>query len=131
MDDLRSVVDAIGSQRAALLGTSEGSATYPERVFQLILYGGFARSAHFWDRSKVLRGIERWGKGRIMRAVVPSRAENLDTVSKFAKFERLSASPGAYKAAVMLNWLIDVRAIVPTVRVPTLVLHRRLVPVEW
>ena len=121
MDDLRSVVDAIGSQRAALLGTSEGSATYPERVFQL--------SAHFWNRSKVLRGIERWGKGRIMRAVVPSRAENLDTVSKFAKFERLSASPGAYKAAVMLNWLIDVRAIVPTVRVPTL--DRRLVPVEW
>jgi class 3 adenylate cyclase/pimeloyl-ACP methyl ester carboxylesterase len=141
MDDLRAVMDAVGSQRAALLGTSEGSpmsalfaATYPERASQLILYGGFGRSADFWDRSKVLRGIEHWGEGRLIKAVIPSRAENPDAVSKFAKFERLSASPGAYKATVMLNWLIDVRAILPTVRVPTLVLHRRndaMTPVEW
>ena len=64
----------------------------------------------------------------------PSRAENQEAVNQFAKFERLSASPGAYKAIVLLNMLIDVRAILPTVRVPTLVLHRRndaLVPVEW
>ena len=62
------------------------------------------------------------------------QAENLDAVNQFAKFERLSASPGAYKAIVLLNLLIDVRAILPTVRVPTLVLHRRadaLVSVEW
>ena len=55
MDDLRAIMDAIGSQRAALLGISEGSAmsalfaaTYPERVSQLILYGGFARNADLW-----------------------------------------------------------------------------------
>src|SRR6267154_5152934 len=55
MDDLRAIMDAIGSQRAALLGISEGSpmsalfaATYPERVSRLILYGGFARGADLW-----------------------------------------------------------------------------------
>jgi class 3 adenylate cyclase/alpha-beta hydrolase superfamily lysophospholipase len=145
MDDVRAIMDAIGSQRAALLGVSEGSpmsalfaATYPERVSHVIFYGGFARGADLWgsDRSmeKVLRRIKHWGNGGLIKAVVPSLAENPDAVSKFAKFERLSASPGAYKAIVLLNMLIDVRAILPTVRVPTLVLHRRndaLVPVEW
>src|SRR5438876_2914480 len=145
MDDLRAIMDAIGSQRAALMGISEGSpmsalfaATYPERVSQLILYGGFARNADLWgsDRSmeKVLRRVKHWGNGGLIRAIVPSRAANQDAVNQFAKFERLSASPGAYKAIVLLNMLIDVRAILPTVRVPTLVLHRRndaLVPVEW
>jgi class 3 adenylate cyclase len=70
----------------------------------------------------------------LIKAVVPSLAENQDAVSQFAKFERLSASPGAYKAIVLLNMLIDVRSILPTVRVPTLVLHRRtdaLISVEW
>ncbi len=145
MDDLRAIMDTIGSQRAALLGVSEGSAmsalfaaTYPERVSQLILYGGFARNADLWgsdcSTEKVLRHIQRWGSGSLMKAVNPSRAEEQEAVNQFAKFERLSASPGAYKAIVLLNMLIDVRAILPTVRVPTLVLHRRndaLVPVEW
>ena len=144
MDDLRAIMDAIGSQRAALLGISEGSpmsalfaATYPERVSQLILYGGFARFADLWgsvsSMEKVLRRVKHWGNGGLIRAVVPSRAENQDAVNQFAKFERLSASPGAYKAIVLVNMLIDVRAILPTVRVPTLVLHRRsdeMIPVE-
>ena len=143
MDDLRAIMDAIGSQRAALFGNSEGSsmsalfaATYPERVSQLILYGGFARypsgSAHSIE--KILRRVKHWGNGGLMRGVVPSRSENQDAVNQFAKFERLSASPGAFKAISLLNMLIDVRAILPTVRVPTLVLHRRndsFVPVEW
>jgi class 3 adenylate cyclase/pimeloyl-ACP methyl ester carboxylesterase len=144
MDDLRAIMDAIGSQRAALLGISEGSpmsalfaATYPERVSQLILYGGFARFADLpslvHSMEKVLRRAQHWGDGGLIKAVLPSRAGNQDAVNQFAKFERLSASPGAYKALVLLNMLIDVRAILPTVRVPTLVLHRRndsLVPVE-
>ncbi len=132
MDDVRAIMDDIGSQRAVLLGLSEGSAmsalfaaTYPERVSQLILYGGFARGADLWgsdvSMEKVLRRMKHWGNGG-------------DAVNRFAKFERLSASPGAYKAIVLLNMQIDVRSILPTVRVPTLVLHRRadaLVPVEW
>jgi class 3 adenylate cyclase/alpha-beta hydrolase superfamily lysophospholipase len=145
MDDLRAIMDAIGSQRAALLGISEGSpmsalfaATYPERVSQLILYGGFARGADLWgsdsSMEKVLRRFKHWGSGGLIKGVIPSLAENQDAVSQFAKFERLSASPGAYKAIVLLNMLIDVSAILPTVRVPTLVLHRRndaLIPVKW
>ena len=145
MDDVRAIMDDIGSHHAALMGISEGAAmsalfaaTYPERVSQLILYGGFARGADLWgsdsSMEKVLRRIKHWGNGGLIKGVMPSRAENLDAVNQFAKFERLSASPGAYKAVVLLNLLIDVRAILPTVRVPTLVLHRRtdaLVSVEW
>jgi class 3 adenylate cyclase/alpha-beta hydrolase superfamily lysophospholipase len=145
MDDVRAVMDDIGSQRTVLLGLSEGSAmsalfaaTYPERVSQLILYGGFARGADLWgsdsSMEKVLRRMKHWGNGGLIKAVTPSQAENQDAVNRFAKFERLSASPGAYKAIVLLNMQIDVRSILPTVRVPTLVLHRRadaLVPVEW
>jgi class 3 adenylate cyclase len=145
MDDVRAIMDDIGSHHAALMGISEGAAmsalfaaTYPERVSQLILYGGFARGADLWgsdsSMEKVLRRIKHWGNGGLIKGVMPSRAENQDAVNQFAKFERLSASPGAYKAIVLLNLLIDVRAILPTVRVPTLVLHRRtdaLVSVEW
>jgi class 3 adenylate cyclase len=145
MDDVRAIMDDIGSRRAVLMGISEGAAmsalfaaTYPERVSQLILYGGFARGADLWgsesSMEKVLRRIKHWGNGGLIKGVMPSRAENQDAVNQFAKFERLSASPGAYKAIVLLNLLIDVRAILPTVRVPTLVLHRRtdaLVSVEW
>ena len=145
MDDVRAIMDDIGSHHAALMGISEGAAmsalfaaTYPERVSQLILYGGFARGADLWgsdsSMEKVLRRIKHWGNGGLIKGAMPSRAENQDAVNQFAKFERLSASPGAYKAIVLLNLLIDVRAILPTVRVPTLVLHRRtdaLVSVEW
>ena len=145
MDDVRAIMDDIGSHRAVLMGISEGAAmsalfaaTYPERVSQLILYGGFARGADLWgsdsSMEKVLRRIKHWGNGGLIKGVMPSRAENQDAVNQFAKFERLSASPGAYKAIVLLNLLIDVRPILPTVRVPTLVLHRRtdaLVSVEW
>jgi pimeloyl-ACP methyl ester carboxylesterase len=136
MDDVRAIMDDIGSHRAVLLGVSEGSAmsalfaaTYPERVSQLILYGGFARSADLWgsdsSMEKVLRRIKHWGNGGLIKGANPSRAEDQEAVNQFAKFERLSASPGAYKAIVLLNMLIDVRSILPTVRVPTLVLHRR------
>ena len=145
MDDVRAIMDDIGSHRAVLMGISEGAAmsalfaaTYPERVSQLILFGGFARGADLWgsdsSMEKVLRRIKHWGNGGLIKGVMPSRAENQDAVNQFAKFERLSASPGAYKAIVLLNLLIDVRPILPTVRVPTLVLHRRtdaLVSVEW
>ena len=126
MDDVRAIMNDIGSHRAVLMGISEGAAmsalfaaTYPERVSQLILYGGFARGADRWgsdsSMEKVLRRIKHWGNGGLIKGVMPSRAENQDAVNQFAKFERLSASPGAYKAIVLLNLLIDVRAILPTV----------------
>jgi class 3 adenylate cyclase/alpha-beta hydrolase superfamily lysophospholipase len=144
MDDVRAVMDDIGSRRAVLLGFSEGcamsamfAASYPERVSHLILFGGMTRYADlFGDADPELVVLDRmkyWGTGFMIKGVIASKANNQDAVAQFAKFERLSASPGAYKAIQMLNLQIDVRSILPTVRVPTLVLHRAtdvLVPVQ-
>jgi class 3 adenylate cyclase len=136
MDDVRAIMDEIGSQRAVLFGFSEGcpmsvlfAATYPERVSHLVLFGGFARAADrmpadVWEESLVER-IKRWGSGDMMKAVAPSQATNPDAITQFAKFERLSSSPGAFKTILTLNRQIDVTAILMTVRVPTLVLHRQ------
>ena len=143
MDDVRAIMDEIGSQRAALLGISEGSAmsilfsaTYPERVSQLILYSSFARSpAAKLDNYEELvsERAKNWGSGNLIHLINPSQSNNPEAVSNFAKFERLSASPGAIKSFTLLNASIDVRPILSAVRVPTLVLHRRtdtLVPVQ-
>jgi len=77
--------------------------------------------------------VKAWGTGMLIKLINPSRAHDPKAVSQFAKFERLSASPGAYRSFTLLNASIDVRPILPAVRVPTLVLHRRtdtLIPVE-
>ncbi|HLX14103.1 MAG TPA: adenylate/guanylate cyclase domain-containing protein [Bradyrhizobium sp.] len=143
MDDVRAVMDEIGSQRAVIMGFSEGSAmsalfaaTYPERVAQLILFGGFALPTFLSNdrEERIGRIVRAWGTGEAMKTVIPSQAENQDAVSQFAKLERLSASPGAVKAIAFLNAQIDIRPILPTVQVPTLVLHRRSdarVPIEF
>lgn len=142
MDDVRAVMDDIGSPRAVLLGFSEGSAmsalfaaTYPERVSHLILFGGYAHLGHPPARVEeiALERAKRWGTGAMINGIYPDQASNPEAVAQFAKFERLVASPGAYKALCLLNMRIDARPIFPTVRVPTLVLHRRtdkMIPVE-
>ncbi|MEA2911126.1 MAG: hypothetical protein QOJ15_3207 [Bradyrhizobium sp.] len=143
MDDVRAVMDDIGSQRAVIVGFSEGSvmsvlfaATYPERVVQLVLFGGFALAANFLANDleeRIGRVVKAWGTGEIMKTVIPSQAANQEAVSRFAKLERLSASPGAVRAIALLNAQIDIRSILPAVQVPTLVLHRRgdaRVPIE-
>ena len=144
MDDIRAVLDAVGAQRAALLGFSEGcalsamfAASYPERVSHLVLFGAFVRYADLFPVGNpqviIQEQIKYWGSGTLMKDVMASRASDPDAVAKFAKFERLSASPGAMKAVQLLNLQIDVGHILPTVRSPTLVLHRTadtLVPVE-
>jgi class 3 adenylate cyclase len=136
MDDVRSIMDTIGSQRAVLVGFSEGcpmsalfAATYPERVSHLILFGGFARAAdrmpeEMWQ-VRVEHLIKHWGAGEMIQTVVPSLAANPEAISRFGKFERLSSSPGALKTILALNRQIDVTAILPTLQVSTLVLHRR------
>jgi pimeloyl-ACP methyl ester carboxylesterase len=143
MDDVRAVMDDVGSERAVVMGFSEGSAmsalfaaTYPERVMQLILFGGFALApAPPSDalEQRIDAIVKSWGKGEVMKTVIPSQAANGDAVVQFAKLERLSASPGAVRAVVFLNAQIDVRPVLSAIQVPTLVLHRRLdarVPVE-
>jgi class 3 adenylate cyclase len=142
MDDVRAVMDVVGSKRAAIWGFSEGcamsalfTATYPERVSQLILYGGFAVAAMFSNdtEGKIAQRVELWGTGALIKAAWPSQATDPDAIALFAKFERLSASPGAIKSISLLNAQIDVRPILHSVQVPTLVLHRRndtQVPIE-
>jgi class 3 adenylate cyclase len=138
VDDVRAIMDEIGSQRAVLLGLSEGSAmsaffaaTNPERVSKLVLIGGFAKAS--LTEEMLAERVKTWGSGAVMGRAALSLATNPEAVKLLGKFERLSASPGAARAYMALNRLIDVTAILPSVRVPTLVLHRRTdaqVPVE-
>jgi class 3 adenylate cyclase/esterase/lipase len=142
MDDVRAVMDNVGSPRAVIMGFSEGcsmsalfGATYPERVSQLILFGGFAVAAMLSHdmEERIAQRLKLWGTGEMIKTLSPSQATNPEAVARFAKFQRLSASPGAIKAISFLNAQIDVRSILPTVQIPTLVIHRAndaQVPVE-
>jgi class 3 adenylate cyclase/pimeloyl-ACP methyl ester carboxylesterase len=136
MDDVRAVMDAAGSHRAALLGFSEGSpmsvlfaATYPERVSHLVLIGGFPQSrqsgsdAEFEAYADKIVGS--WGTGQMMKLAVGTADDNREELAKLGKFERMSSSPGAFKTYLLMNRRIDVTSILANVRVPTLVLHSR------
>jgi len=140
MDDVRVVMDAVGSRRAALFGVSEGgpmsalfAATYPDRTAALILYGSFARRVwapdHPWgpteeESKKLLDLIERdWGGPVRIETFAPSGAHDEAFRRWYANYRRLSASPGAAIAINRMNMEIDVRHVLPTVRVPTLILH--------
>jgi class 3 adenylate cyclase len=141
MDDVRAVMDAAGSMRAALFGLSEGgpmsivfAATYPQRTSALILYGSSAREAwapdHPWGRTdeeleaSTNSREENWGQGKSVDRFMPSLAGD-EEVRKFAgRLERASATPGAANALLRMSHGIDVRPVLPTIGVPTLVLHR-------
>jgi class 3 adenylate cyclase len=136
MDDVRAVMDAVESKRAALFGISEGgamsslfAATYPERTQALVLYGAYG---HFpsWvlppDKlTAFLEMIERdWGTGASLKAFAPSKLSDERFKRWWARFERLGASPSAVIALMRMNNEIDIRHILPVIRVPTLVVHR-------
>ncbi|MEH2504124.1 class 3 adenylate cyclase [Bradyrhizobium sp. AZCC 1578] len=137
MDDVRAVMDAVGSEQAALFGISEGgamsvlfAATYPERTRALVLYGAYG---HF--RSWVLApdeiegALERmeknWGTGESLRLFAPSVASDETFKLAWARFERLGASPSAVVALMRMNSEIDVRPVLPSIQVPTLIIHRQ------
>jgi class 3 adenylate cyclase len=148
MDDLRIVLDAVGSQSAALVCASLGAilglpfaATYPERVAALVIIEGTARLARADDyppgaRPELIRWAkdwidEVWGTGRSVEVVVPSRANDRAFCEWRARYERLAASPGT--ATKMFDFLtsIDLRQVLPAITAPTLVMHRagdRFVP---
>ena len=140
MDDLRAVMDAVGSERAALFGHSEGgcmcivfAATYPERTQALITYGAFAKRLRsedypwapaFDDRMAAVGETERqWGGPVDMSFYAPSAAGDAPFAEWFATYLRRSASPGAAAALMRMNSFVDVRAILPLVGVPALVLQ--------
>lgn len=151
MDDVRAVMDAAGSERAALFGYSEGgpmsalfAATYPERVHALVLLGTFTRmgtepgSCAWWERNRAIferisETVEHWGEGRILEIGAPSVPQNQLSRRLAGVFERACASPAMARALVAAVGPIDVTDILPAVRVPTLVISRsgdRMVPVE-
>lgn len=136
MDDVRAVMDAVDSKRSALFGISEGgamcmlfAATYPERTQALILYGAYA-DFHTWvlppDRFEQFLGRidQSWGQGESLSAFAPTKMTDERFKQWWARFERLGASPSAIITLMRMNSQIDVRHVLPAVRVPTLVLHR-------
>lgn len=148
IDDVRAVMDEIGARRAAILSFSEGAcmsalfaATYPERVSHLILFGGFSRSADLRPKGltpaqlqdRLAHRVKNWGNGDMLKAVLPSQAQDPNAVAVLARMERLCSTPGGIKTILLLNAQIDVTSVLPTIQVPTLVLHRAsdiVVPVE-
>jgi pimeloyl-ACP methyl ester carboxylesterase/class 3 adenylate cyclase len=141
MDDLRAVMDAAGSQRAAIVGVSEGgpmsvlfAATYPARTAALVLRSGFPRTMwapdYPWGRTETQYQQELERQLQIFRpraeslAAVRSLADWADEdVPAIAKYFRWCSSPGAWKALVAMNKDIDIRHVLPAIRVPTLMLH--------
>jgi len=141
MDDVRAVMDAASSQKAALFGYSEGgpmsilfSATYPDRTTALIIYGSYARRLRAPDHpygmtpeefDAFIERLEReWGGPAAIEVFIPSKADDPAIRQAFANYLRQAASPGAVVDIMRMNREIDVRPILPVVRVPTLVLHR-------
>lgn len=140
MDDVRAVMDAAGSERAALFGYSEGgpmsclfAATHPDRTTALVLYGTYAKRVdpdddYPWvatgeQRQAYADQIEReWGFESDLGTMAPNADAAL--TAWWRARARASASPGAARALILMNSRINVRHVLPTIRVPTLVLHR-------
>ncbi|AZO70347.1 MULTISPECIES: alpha/beta fold hydrolase [unclassified Mesorhizobium] len=141
MEDVRAVLDDVGSNRTALFGSSEGgpmcllfAATYPERTAALVLTGAYARGTwskdYPWARTvdEVQQDIDtverQWGEPADMRNAAPSLIENMVEREWFAAYLRNSASPADAIALWRWGTEIDVRDILPAIHVPTLVLQR-------
>ena len=141
MDDVIAVLDAVGSERAAVMGHSEGgnlavlyAATHPERVVALVTTGIFAYRKwapdYPWaetaeERERYIEGLEdNWGADGDIRRIAPSAAADPVFTKRLATYFRQSASPGDAAALLRMNTEIDIRAVLPTVSVPTLVIHR-------
>jgi len=142
MDDVRAVMDAVGSRRAALVGISEGgpmcalfAATYPERTAALVMCGSYAkwmRDADYpWaptraDHEAAFDAYEKgWGTTSVGLKIIAPSVANDERYRKFwADYMRTGASPGAGVALYRMNVEIDIRHVLPAIRVPTLIVHR-------
>ncbi|MBN7813594.1 alpha/beta fold hydrolase [Algoriphagus sp. H41] len=143
MDDLRAVMDAVGSEKSILFGHSEGgsvsalfAATYPQRTISLIAFGIFAKRRYSPDypwaptdqqRQKVYDMIENsWGSGDMeLETLAPSRADDTQFMDWLAQYFRSGASPSAAMVLTRMNTLVDIVDILGMVRVPTLIMQRR------
>jgi pimeloyl-ACP methyl ester carboxylesterase len=150
MDDVRAVMDAVGSEGAALIGVSEGgpmsmlfAATYPDRTVALVLYGTYARYSWAEDypwgaradeiEARIAATRAAWGTGASIGRFAPTLAADDAFREWWAALERTAMSPGAIVALTRVNMNTDARHVLGAIRVPTLVVHRtadRAVPVE-
>jgi len=153
MDDVRAVMDAVGSERAALFGISDGgamsflfAATYPDRALKLITYGSLAKNSKSSDypwaqfpadpeeREQLFASVMgRWGSADASKAIAPSRADDEVFGQRYGTYLRQGASPGAAVQMFRMNAEIDVRHVLPAIHIPTLIMHRTddtFVPVE-
>jgi pimeloyl-ACP methyl ester carboxylesterase/DNA-binding winged helix-turn-helix (wHTH) protein len=141
LDDVRAVMEAVGSERAVLLGVSEGgpmcslfAATYPERTEALIMIGSYARrlrdADYPWGPTREERDafcqriVDEWGGPVGLEDRAPSRIGDPAFREWWASYLRMGASPGAAVALTKMNAEIDIRGVLPSIQVPTLVLHR-------
>ena len=140
MDDVTAVMDAVGLDRVALMGTGFSgamamifAATYPQRVSALVLFGAYARLSWAPDYERglsderlqrMIAGVERhWGTGRgaVARLALPD--PSADTLRQYARLERLSASPSTATAMMTASFACDVRDVLDAISVPTLVVQ--------
>jgi pimeloyl-ACP methyl ester carboxylesterase len=142
VDDLRAVMGAAGSERADVLGVSEGgtmammlAASHPDRVNALTVYGTFARlleapdypfgvSAEQLSKLVEISG-KGWGAGIALGSWAPSRRDDAEFRQWWARLQRLAVSPGMVRNIFALYPKMDIRDVLPAIQVPTLVLHRR------
>jgi pimeloyl-ACP methyl ester carboxylesterase len=141
MDDVIAVLEAAGSERAAVLGHSEGgnlavlyAATHPARVTALVTTGIFAYRKwapdYPWaetpeERERYIAGLEEnWGADGDVSRIAPSAAADPAFTRRLASYFRQSASPGDAAALLRMNTEIDIRPVLPTISVPTLIIHR-------
>jgi class 3 adenylate cyclase len=142
VDDVIAVMDAVGCERAAVAASIEGgpmaalfAATHPERTGALILIGTFARATwapdypFAWTKAErdaaVDQIVGQWGQGGAVANVAPSRAHDRAFIEWSGRLERLAASPATARRTFELHGDIDVRDVLPSIRVPTLVMNRR------
>ena len=141
MEDAHAVMDAVESERAILIGVSEGgpmcslfAATYPERTAALVMIGTYAKRIrdvdYPWAPTEAQRNTffdlmtRDWGGPVGIEERAPSMANDPEFREWWAEYLRMGASPGAAVALTKMNAEIDVREILPSIRVPTLVIHR-------
>jgi class 3 adenylate cyclase len=142
MDDVRTVMDAARSERAVLMGANEGTmmaalfaATYPDRVSALVLANATARAVQApdwpWGIAPEAAGAliesvdELWAEGGPMAVVNPTIAGDRQAIHDWGRFTRLAASPAVASAMIRMLFNLDIRAVLPSIRVPTLVVSRR------
>jgi class 3 adenylate cyclase len=150
MDDIRAVMDAAESERAALIGISEGgpmcmmfAALYPERASALVLRGTgprFATGAGWpwgWKEEDAVPQLDiaeqQWGTGSVLPYFIQGLSDDEAAQEETGRFERFSASPGAARKLLEMNLQVDIRPVLSSISSPTLVIHRTgdyIVPVE-